>query len=257
MNQIAPGDYSALAAQYVHRPGYSRGLLKRVAEELDAFREGFAFADVGAGTGKLTEDLLAIGLAGVAVEPNDAMRAEGMRQVPESAHLEWRAGSAEATGLADASADWVLMGSSFHWTEAALSLPEFRRILRPGGALSVLWNPRDLERSPWHSALEADIAALVPGLKRRSSGGAKYTKDIETVLTSTGHFADVRFDEADFEVMMTRARYLGAWRSVNDIHAQAGEAKWTEIMGLIEDRVAGLDEIAVPYKTRMWTARRV
>ena len=257
MSRIAQGDYSALAAQYVHRPGYSRALLKRVAQELGAFRTGFAFADVGAGTGKLTEDLLAIGLSGTAVEPNDAMRAEGLRHVPESPCLKWRAGSAEDTGLPDARADWVLMGSSFHWTEAARSLPEFHRILRPGGALSVLWNPRDLDRSPWHLALEADIAALVPGLQRRSSGGAKYTRNIEKVLVSTGHFADVRFDEDDMDVVMTRARYLGAWRSVNDIRAQAGEARWAEIIALIEDRVADLDEITVPYKTRMWTARRV
>lgn len=38
-------------------------------------------ADVGAGTGKLTENLIELGLHGYAVEPNDAMRGEGISYI--------------------------------------------------------------------------------------------------------------------------------------------------------------------------------
>ena len=38
-------------------------------------------ADIGAGTGKLTENLVSIGLGGFAVEPNDAMRAEASKNM--------------------------------------------------------------------------------------------------------------------------------------------------------------------------------
>ena len=129
---VVAGDFSQLAKSYVYRPAYSETALRVLARYLNARCNSFRFADVGAGTGKLTEQLVAMGLTGFAVEPNDAMRAEGERfcDYPES--LEWRRGSAEDTGLASQSVDWVLMASSFHWTDPARSLPEL--VVRNDGA---------------------------------------------------------------------------------------------------------------------------
>ena len=71
------GDFTALAKEYVNRPGYSQGVLRMIGRMAGMDRRDFRVADVGAGTGKLTEELAALGLFGCAVEPNDAMRAEG------------------------------------------------------------------------------------------------------------------------------------------------------------------------------------
>src|SRR5262249_51749174 len=57
--------------------------------------------------------------------------------------VEWRAGSAEATGLPGASADLVLCAQAFHWFEPAGALREFHRILARGGRLAIMWNCRD------------------------------------------------------------------------------------------------------------------
>lgn len=101
------------------------------------WKNELVIADVGAGTGKLTENLvnLQCPVHGFAVEPNDAMREEGVKLFGNSTKIIWKEGSAESTGLEDSSVDWVLMGSSFHWTDAPKAMKEFYRILKPGGFL--------------------------------------------------------------------------------------------------------------------------
>jgi len=249
---VERGDFTSLAKDYIHRTGYSARVLGAIAAYIGAFREGFTVADVGAGTGKLTENLCELGLRGYAVEPNDAMRGEAIRQGTTTERFRWAAGTAERTGLSDRCADWVLMASSFHWTKPELSLPEFHRVLRPGGFFTALWNPRDLESSELHKRIEARIHDLVPGITRVSSGSGKYTQGIEKTLMSTGHFDRLVFLEAPHQELMTKERYLGAWRSVNDIQAQAGPERFAKILGAIAEEIRDLDVVAVPYKTRAW-----
>ena len=61
--------------------------------------------------------------------------------------------------------------------------------------------------------------------------------------------------ETDHTEIMSKERYLGAWRSVNDIRSQAGVEKFEIIMKMIENKIAHLDMIEVPYKMRSWTAQ--
>ena len=65
------GDFTELAKYYVDRPGYSLELLKILKNHIirEQGREEVIVADVGAGTGKLTENLEEIGIGGYAVEP--------------------------------------------------------------------------------------------------------------------------------------------------------------------------------------------
>lgn len=249
------GDFTNLAKDYINRTGYSRRVLGTIAAYVGAFKEGFVVTDVGAGTGKLTEDLCALGFGGFAVEPNDAMRAEAIRLGTTTGRFRWSSGSAESTGLPDRCADWVLMASSFHWTKPERSLSEFHRILRPGGFFTALWNPRDLESNELHKRIEARIHDLVPGMTRVSSGSSKYTQGIEKTLVSTGHFHRLIFMEAPHQESMTKERYLGAWRSVNDVQAQAGPERFARILDAISEEISGMDTVVVPYKTRAWTVQ--
>lgn len=250
------GDFSALAKSYQHRTGYSLVVLRALANHVGAFGPDFRVAELGAGTGKLTENLLELGLHVTAVEPNDAMREEGFCQTAGGA-VEWRAGSAERTGLETGSFDWILMGSSFHWPDFAQTLGEFHRVLRPRGHFTALWNPRNLGASALHSGIEAKIKEIVTDLKRVSSGSGEFTRDLSARLATTGEFTDVLYAEAEYEVEMSRERYLGAWHSTNDIQAQAGPERWAQIIAMIEAETADMAELAVPYRTRSWTARRV
>ncbi|MDZ4662419.1 MAG: class I SAM-dependent methyltransferase [Pseudomonadota bacterium] len=251
------GDFSQLAKEYIHRTGYSLSTLKALQAYVkqSVNKTSVVVADVGAGTGKLTENLSEIGLTGFAVEPNDAMRAEGQYLFSGNSQFIWSKGTGEKTGLLDHSVDWVLMASSFHWTNAALALKEFKRILKPKGFFTALWNPRDLDKSTLHLKIEDKIHEMLPELKRVSSGAKSYTKDIESNLTSTGDFKDVLFIESQHEVQMEKPRYLGAWRSVNDIQAQAGPEKFQQILNMIENEIKDFDFVKVPYRTRSWTVQ--
>ncbi len=251
------GDFTALAAKYENRPGYARPVLTAIARHVGLFppRPGVTVADIGAGTGKLTEDLLALGYSVVAVEPNDAMRRKGL-EVTGTARVHWRAGSAEVTSLDSSSVDWLLMGSSFHWARAGEALPEFHRVLKPGGWFTAVWNPRSIEGNPLHERIERRISEIVPDLKRVSSGGASYTRGLFGILVSTGHFEEPILHEAPFEVSMTPERYVGAWESVNDVQVQAGPDRWPVVLRAIREEIEGLREVVVPYLMRAYTVRR-
>jgi SAM-dependent methyltransferase len=99
---------------------------------------GHTIVDLAAGTGKLTRLLAPIGARVVAIEPVPEMRALiGMGEVID--------GTAEDIPLADGSADLVTVAQAFHWFDLDRALPEIHRVLRPEGALALVWNMRDLD----------------------------------------------------------------------------------------------------------------
>ena len=253
------GDFTELAEFYVHRPGYSGLLLNMLYAYVKSTRppnQDFIVADVGAGTGKLTENLAALGLAGYAVEPNEAMRKNGINALKD-APFTWLKGTAEATGLPDNCCNWVLMGSSFHWADTEQALRDFHRILRPGGYFTAIYNPRNIEKSAFHQNIEEKIAQMVPGLRRVSSGSSKNMKDMDEKLLSTKYFGDLIFSEAAHTEIMSKERYLGAWKSVNDIQVQAGPEGFRKILDFIQAEISPYAEIEVPYKSRSWTVRTI
>ncbi|HEX2306883.1 MAG TPA: methyltransferase domain-containing protein [Jatrophihabitantaceae bacterium] len=124
------------------------------AELYDSVRPGFAEAaidwvlpkaagrvlDLAAGTGKLTDSLVARGLDVVAVDPAPNMLAVLRRRWPA---VDARVGCAERIPLPDASVGTVLVGAAFHWFVRPEAEREIARVLRPGGRLGLLGNPYD------------------------------------------------------------------------------------------------------------------
>lgn len=249
------GDFTELAKNYINRPAYSKHIIRAILGYAGYSQSSdFKIADIGAGTGKLTKVLLELGLHVTAVEPNSQMREEGISYT-STYNVEWLEGSGEVTTLPDSSFDLAIMASSFHWTDPQRSLPEFKRILKPGGYFSAIWNPRNIQSSELHTDIENSIYEIAPNIKRVSSGSKTHTREWEEVITSTGDFKNVIFMETDHTEIMSKERYLGAWRSVNDIRSQAGKEKFEEIMKMIEGKIAHLEMIEVPYKMRSWTAQ--
>src|SRR5581483_3584905 len=73
----------------------------------------------------------------LAVEPDPRMLALLREQ-----GLDGVDGSAEEIPVGDGEADAVVAGSSMHWFDLERALPEFHRVLRPGGRLAFGWNHR-------------------------------------------------------------------------------------------------------------------
>jgi ubiquinone/menaquinone biosynthesis C-methylase UbiE len=147
--------FEAVADVYERtRPTYAPDALAFIAERLSLER----VLDLGAGTGKLTRQLVALGADVVAVEPGDAMRAVLERVVPEATTL---AGSAERIPLPDGSVDAVTVGQAFHWFKTDEAIAEMHRVLRPGGGFALLWNQWD-DDDPLLHGLNALIERLRP-----------------------------------------------------------------------------------------------
>jgi ubiquinone/menaquinone biosynthesis C-methylase UbiE len=121
-------------------------------------RPGATVVDVGAGTGKLTRDLVPTGARVVAVEPLAEMLEQLAAAVPEAEAL---AGSAEELPLEDGSADAVVAASAFHWFDPDRALPEIHRVLKPGGALATLGNGRDLS-DPLQQQIQEIVGPYLP-----------------------------------------------------------------------------------------------
>jgi SAM-dependent methyltransferase len=135
------------------RPGYPPTALDWLVSTL-GIGPGSTVVDLAAGTGKLTVPLVATGARVVAVEPSAGMIAVLRRAAPEAEALE---ATAEHIPLDDGSADAVLVAQAFHWFDHDVALPEIHRVLRPGGALALVWNRRVLTH-PAHAALERAIS---------------------------------------------------------------------------------------------------
>lgn len=134
------GDFTEMAKHYHNRPAYSTMLLDKLIKCVNESNKDlsmFKVVEVGAGTGKLTKMLADFGMNVTAIEPNDSMRAEGLKYT-EGTSIQWLKGSGEQTGMSSQCADWVVMASSFHWTDPNKSLPEFARILNSSGGGGIL-----------------------------------------------------------------------------------------------------------------------
>jgi ubiquinone/menaquinone biosynthesis C-methylase UbiE len=103
-------------------------------------KPGRQIVDLAAGTGKLTALLVEAGADVIAIEPIAAMRDRLRRQLPGTPVL---AGTAEDLPLANRSVDAVLVAQAFHWFDVRRAMTEIARVVRPGGFLGLIWNPRD------------------------------------------------------------------------------------------------------------------
>lgn len=136
-----------------YRPDYPEEALDFLYGTI-GFRADSVIADVGAGTGIFARRLLERGSTVHAVEPNGAMLAEARRTLAAYPNFHPVPGSAEETLLADASVDFVTCAQSFHWFDREAARREFRRILKPGGKVVLIWNSRRNGGTPFLDGYE-------------------------------------------------------------------------------------------------------
>lgn len=167
---------------------------------------GRRVADVAAGTGKLTRDLLRSGAEVVAVEPSAGMRRVFASQVPSVTILD---GTAEHLPLEDASVDAVTVAQAFHWFDASQALAEMDRVLRPGGRVALVWNVRDPA-----DLLETECTEIVD--RHRDTAPGRRTLDLDGAL-ATSAFRPVDRQVLDWSVDVDEATFLDRFLSISFI----------------------------------------
>ena len=158
--------FSKTVSNYVKfRPGYPPAIINFMQEQL-GMKQDAVIADIGSGTGKLTELFLKEGYSVYGVEPNEAMRQAGEDLMGHYSNFKSYGGTAEHTGLADKSVDFIVAAQAFHWFEIPEARKEFLRILRPGGQVLLIWNKRVDEASNFMQAYNDYINQYSTDLKK-------------------------------------------------------------------------------------------
>lgn len=235
-----PSSFAKVADAYERgRPGYPEEAVRWLAGDAAC-----DVVDLGAGTGKLTRGLVALGHRVTAVEPLAEMRAELEAALPDVTAL---AGSAESIPLSDASADVVVCGQAFHWFDHASALPEIARVLRTGGGrLALVWNSRD-DRDPWMARLSAIIG-----------NETVQERDVYPVLQSSGLFGPVEISEFAFEQVLDRDGLLDLVlsRSYCAKLPPVDREPVLEAVGALYDETAGQRGVHLAYATQCFRAEK-
>lgn len=198
--------------------------------------------ELGAGTGKLTEQLVALGHDVHATDPDAAMLTKLRERLPE---VRTSQASAEEVPAGDRSYDVVVCAQAFHWFDHAKALPEIARVLKPGGRLSLVWNERD-ERVPWVRKLGAII------------GTQDQLREPAAVLEGSSLFDDV--EEAEFrfrqQVDQHTIKDLVLSRSnISTLSPDEREARLAAVSALYADYGRGMDGMQLPYAARCFRSR--
>jgi SAM-dependent methyltransferase len=190
--------------------------------------------ELGAGTGKLTHQLVALGHEVHASDPDKTMLAILARDLPD---VPVSVSGAEEIPSPDASYDVVVVAQAFHWFDHEKALPEIARVLRPGGRLALVWNERD-ERIPWVRKLGRIIGSQEQGT------------DPRPVLADSGLFGEVEAESFKQWQGVDRESIVDLVTSrshVAVLDEEGREAKRREVLAFYDDYGRGMDGMQLPY----------
>jgi SAM-dependent methyltransferase len=225
------------------RPGFPDDAVEALAREC-GIEPGHRVVDLAAGTGKLTRQLVPFGANLVAVEPVEGMRRVFAERLPDVPVLD---GTAEALPLEDGSVDAVVASQAFHWFDPVAAPREVHRVLRPDGALGLVWNVRD-ESVPWVKAV-ADVFEPYRGDTPTHRTGAW-----RAGLDASGLFGPLRSLEFRYEQEMTAEGLVDRVLSISFIAAlrddeRAAVADRLRRLVSTEPALAGRETFPLPYRT--------
>lgn len=242
-------DYTDLAEAYLKRPDYAVGAIDRMLK-LAEIKKGDRVCDVGAGAAHLTGLLAQKGLIINAVEPNEAMRSNGIKRTEMFKNVSWSEGVGEDTGMESGVFSLVTFGSSFNVCNRLMALKESKRILKENGWFACMWNHRDLE-DPLQKKIERIFSDNIEGY----SYGTR-REDQTDVINQSGLFGQVHYVE-DTVIHKLRAEdFIEGWKSHGTVYRQSKD-KFELLNEKIRETVLeiGNEYIEVPYTTRIWMAQ--
>lgn len=242
-------DYTELAEAYLKRPDYAQEAIDRMFE-IAGMKKGGRACDIGAGAAHLTLKLAEYGLNVCAVEPNDAMRANGISRTLAFETVQWSEGVGEHTGMESGVFDLVTFGSSFNVCNRQEALQEAARILKENGWFACMWNHRDLDdplQKEIEDILKKEIADYNYGTRR---------EDQTEVIDQSGLFGEVVYVEGTVLHEILAEDFIIGWKSHGTVQRQSKDKFDVineEIRKVVEAK--DMEYIKVPYTTRIWMAQ--
>jgi len=132
------------------RPGYPAELFTHLGGLLGGSR----ILEVGAGTGKATAGLTALGLEVTCLEPDPYMAAVlADRTVADGSQVRIEVATLESF-FAAVTYDGLFSAQAWHWTDPATRMDRAAALLRPGGIFGIFWNHAELRQEPIFAAIQ-------------------------------------------------------------------------------------------------------
>lgn len=232
--------FGAVAGAYDRgRPGYppeaARWLIGRDAASV---------LELGAGTGKLTAELVAQGHDVHATDPDEQMLELLAKRVPQARRS---IASAEELPVSDRSVDVVVAAQAFHWFDHSVAIPEIARVLKPRGVLALVWNFRD-DRIPWVRRLGNLIGTpeqLVDPTGKLAESGLFEAADSERF----SFWQEINRDSL-VDLVVSRSQ-------ISTLDEEARASKVAEVVAFYDEFGRGYDGMQLPYLTHCFRARVV
>jgi ubiquinone/menaquinone biosynthesis C-methylase UbiE len=247
--------FSSRVPFYVRsRPGYPASLIEFFRSNL-SLKPAHIVADIGSGTGILSQLFLQNGNTVYCVEPNAKMREAGHSQLSRHPNYREVDGTAEATTLADASIDFVTAGQAFHWFDPVKASTEFRRILKPGGWIALVWNERRAINTGFNAAYDRFIEEFTGDRKTAAVRGGSFGTEpaIEVFFGKNGF--NVRdfenFQELSWQGLLDRV-YSSSYMPLPD---DPINATMTPRLRELFEQFASEEIIRIEYQTRLYFGR--
>jgi len=229
-----------------YRPRYPQEVIKILRDEIGLDSRAVV-ADVGSGTGFLSELFLENGNRVYCIEPNRDMRtaAEARLQgyAPRFLSVD---GRAEATGLGAGSVDLVTAGQALHWFAPTETRVEFDRILKRHGPVVIIYNHRREDDPPGRAYAE---------LVERYAGDRAPVPDMDDAYIAMflGNDLFKKFVMPNSQILDLEG-FLGRLASASYMPKE-GDSRWA---GVREDALAIINEhgsggrVTLHYHTAMY-----
>jgi ubiquinone/menaquinone biosynthesis C-methylase UbiE len=244
--------FSSRVQHYIrYRPSYPVEVIALLERQCGLNPE-FNVADVGSGTGLFAKLLLDSGCRVIGVEPNADMRQAGEEYLSQYLSFTSQEGQAERTGLPDNSVDLITSAQAFHWFQPDAAREEFRRILKPGGCVALIWNERRVPPDGFLAGYEDLLQTYAPEYSKvdhRRIGptalGAFYTHQ---------NWNESAFEYVqEFDLEGLRGRLLSS-----SYAPQEGSAQYEPMMGLLTELFRRFEvngQVSFMYETRVFYGR--
>lgn len=205
-------------------------------------------ADVGSGTGISSRLFLENGNTVYGVEPNAKMREAAAAFLQDYEHFQSVDGTAEATTLPDDYSDFVIAAQAFHWFHPTVTRAEFRRILKPGGWVALIWNERQLNTTPFLADYEQLLLKYANDYTKVRHDNINETLLSEFFQAESRHATFANVQVLDFEGLKGRV----SSSSYMPAEANEGYENMVQELKSVFAKHARNDRIAILYDTNIF-----
>lgn len=244
--------FSSRVENYIkYRPGYPKAIIDLFQKECQLSSVS-VIADIGSGTGILTELFLKNGNTVFGVEPNQEMRGAAERLLNSYPQFHSVSATAETTTLPENSVDFITAGQAFHWFDCGKARQEFLRILKPQGCVALIWNDRNISDHPFFKSYEQLLRTY--GTDYEAVGHKHADSDLVGSLFGAGGFKAATFPNVQvFDYEGLQGRLLSSSYAPEPGHPK--HAPMLEELGAIFKQYQENGKVTFEYDTSVYYGR--